>query len=195
MQSTWLAFNTRLGISQEDDQRLFNLYREGKINYKDWTTELVRLYKQNNVVTKDDIEKVSSTIEIRVGAKEAIDAAKAKDYRVIIISGAVDVMVHPLAVQLGVEEWFAASKAIFNEKHELINVQDSDHESNAKLLLLKDFCTQHQYDISEVIAVADGGNDVEIFKVAKGILFGQNKELAPLAWKQIDNLSELSEII
>ena len=88
--STWEAFNARLGISPEDDMRLFNLYKEGNLDYKDWIVELLKLYKENGVVTKKDIDGVADDIVARPDAQQAIDDAKAKGYQVIIISSVLN---------------------------------------------------------------------------------------------------------
>lgn len=193
--STWEAFNARLGISPEDDHRLFNLYKEGDLDYQGWIVELMRLYKENSAVSKEDIEAAADDIAARPDAQQAIDDAKAKGYHVIINSGGMDVMVRSIAARLGIGEWFAANKAVFNDNNELVDIEQCDGEREAKLLLLKEFCLKNDYELSEVIAVADGGNDTEIFKVTKGVLLGHNKELEPLAWKQIDTLADLAHII
>jgi HAD superfamily phosphoserine phosphatase-like hydrolase len=126
---------------------------------------------------------------------EAIKDAKEKGYHIVLLSGGIDVMVKPMAAKLGIGEWFATNKAVFNSENELVNIEDGGHEREAKLLLLQEFCLKHGYDISEVIEVADGGNDTELFKVTKGVLLGHNAELEPLAWKQIDSLADLATII
>ncbi len=193
--STWEAFNTRLGISPEDDFRLFNLYKEGNLPYKDWIMELVRLYKKNGVVTKKDIAQTAEDMEFRPEAEAAIKDAKEKDYHVIMISGGIDAMAKSFAARLGIGEWFSTNKAVFNDEDELVDIETSGDEREAKLLLLKEFCLKNDYEISEVIEVADGGNDTELFKITKGVLLGANKELEPLAWKQIDSLDQLKDLI
>ena len=193
--STWEALNARLGISPEDDYRLFLQYREGNLEYKDWMLELMRLYKENSAVSKKDIEDTANDIALRPEAQAAVDDAKEKGYQVIVISGAMDVMAKPLAAKLGIGEWFAANKAVFNENDELVDIQDGGHEREAKLLLLKEFCLKNGYELADAITVADGGNDTELFQWTKGVMLGDNKELAPLCWKQINSLSELREII
>ncbi|HTH92945.1 MAG TPA: HAD-IB family phosphatase [Candidatus Paceibacterota bacterium] len=194
-QSTWEAFNTALGISVEDDQRLFLQYKEGSLEYGDWITELMRLYKEHPPVTRTDIEQIATTIAPRPESQKAIEDAKAKGYHIIAIAGAVDVMAQSLATRLGIEELFTANKAVFNENDELITIEDSGHERDAKLSLLKQYCDTNGYTLSEVICVGDGGNDLEIFKNAKGVLLGDNKDLAPIAWKQIHSLSELNDLL
>jgi len=193
--STWEAFNVLLGITPQEDLDLFNLYKEGNLEYNDWIMELVKMYKENSVVTKSDIEAVAEDIALRPEAQNAVDDAKAKGYHIILLSGALDVMARNIAARLGIGEWFAANKIVFNSQDEMVDIEHSDHERDAKLLLLKEFCLKNDYELAEVIAVGDGGNDSEIFKVTKGVLLGSNKELAPLAWKQIDNLSELNDLL
>ncbi|MDB5254808.1 MAG: putative phosphoserine phosphatase [Candidatus Nomurabacteria bacterium] len=193
--STWEAFNTRLGISPEDDYRLFSQYKEGTLDYKAWIIELVRLYKENGVITKKDIEDTANDIVIRPEAEAAIADAKEKGYHVIMISGSIDAMAKPLAATLKIGEWFATNKAVFNDNDELIDIEDGGHEREAKLLLLKEFCIKNDYELSDVITVADGGNDMELFQHTKGIVLGDSKELKPLAWKQIDTLSELKDLL
>jgi HAD superfamily phosphoserine phosphatase-like hydrolase len=193
--STWEAFNARLGITPEDDYKLFSLYKEGNLDYKAWMVELMKLYKENGAVTKQDIEDTANDITLRPEAEAAIAAAKEKGYHVIMLSGAVDAMAKPLAAKAGIGEWFAVNKAVFNENNELVDIEDSGHERDAKLLLLTEYCLKNGYELADVITVADGGNDTELFKVTKGVLLGDNKELQPLAWKQIGNLSELGDIL
>ncbi len=193
--STWEAFNARLGISPEDDYRLFSQYKEGTLDYKAWIIELVRLYKEHGVVTKKDIEDTAHDIAVRPEAEAAIQDAKDKGYEVIMISGAIDAMAMPLAATLKIGAWLATNKAVFNDSDELIDIEDSGHEREAKLLLLKEFCLKNRYELSDVITVADGGNDTELFQWTKGVVLGDNKELKPLAWKQINSLSELRDII
>jgi HAD superfamily phosphoserine phosphatase-like hydrolase len=193
--STWEVFNTCLGISQEDDYRLFTQYKEGNLDYKDWIQELLQLYKKNVPVTKETIESAAAGMEIRPGAQQAIDAAKAKGYHVVILSGAINTMTEVFAKKLTVDDWYAVNQAVFNDTNELIDITDSGHERDAKLTALKRYCEKHNYVLSEVIAVGDGGNDLEIFKFVKGILLCDNVSLMPLAWKHITTLSELNNYL
>ncbi|MEO5646689.1 MAG: HAD-IB family phosphatase [Candidatus Paceibacterota bacterium] len=193
--STWEAFNASIGISPEQDQELFNKYKAEGLSYHEWMIELMRLYKENGKVTKADIEKAADDIALRPDAITAIADAKEKGYQVIMLSGAVDIMAKSLAARAGIGEWFATNKAVFNENNELVDIETGGDEREAKLLLLKEFCLKNDYELSEVIEVADGGNDTELFKVVKGIQLGENKELASLAWKQINTLSELAALL
>jgi hydroxymethylpyrimidine pyrophosphatase-like HAD family hydrolase len=66
----------------------------------------------------------------------------------------------------------------------------------AKLNSFESICSKYEVSPSETIAVGDGGNDLEIFKkTKKGILVGNYEKLKPFAWKQVQSLSEIKELI
>jgi phosphoserine phosphatase len=54
-ENTWELFNARLGISLEGDVRLFKEYVKGTLPYKEWILQLVRMYKENGVVSKNEL--------------------------------------------------------------------------------------------------------------------------------------------
>ena len=195
-QSTWLLLNQRLGITAEEDHALFEQYLQEAFDYKGWMDELMNLYKRNPLVTKDDLKTFADTIEIRGDAHTAIEAIKAKGYTVAIISGALDAVVQTIATKLGIDIWFAKTSAIFDDQEQFVNVAtQGDGERDEKLRIVETYCVENGIDIKEVICVEDGGNGLELFKYCKGILLGNNSELAPLAWKQVQNLSEIPALL
>jgi HAD superfamily phosphoserine phosphatase-like hydrolase len=194
--STWEAFNARLGITPEDDKRLFEKYLAGEQPYESWIAALLQLYRQNDAVTKEEIENVAQDIELRPGAIALAAAAKEKGYEVILVSGSVDTIVRVCAARLHIGEWFSTNKAVYDgDDRELVDIETMGDERDAKLLLLKEYCLKNGYDIEGSIAVGNGGNEKEIFIQAKGILLGDNKELLPLAWKQVNSLSEVAQYL
>lgn len=193
--SSWEAFNTLLGISPEEDKRLFDLYISGQHSYKNWLVELMNLYNQNDKVTRAQIEEMANNLALREDAQPLIAEARQKEYEIIIVSGSVDVITEVCAQKLGIKKYFSTNKALFNNDRELTDIESMGDERDAKLLLLKEFCLENGFDIEDVVAVGDGGNDREIFIHAKGIVLGENKELAKLTWKKVDSLKEVGEYL
>ncbi len=195
-QSTWLLLNQRLGITAEEDRKLFQDYLENKFDYKEWMKALVDSYKSKTLVTKNDLITFAQGIELRPESQPVIDDAKAKGYTVAIISGALDIIVSIIAQKLGVDVWFAKTKAVFNEQGEFVDMETTtEGERDGKLHLVEAYCTANSIDIKEVVCVEDGGNGLELFKHAKGILLGDNAELKPFVWKQVENLSEIQQLL
>lgn len=193
--SSWELLNAKLGITPEQDQELFDQYKAGTLTYEEWTPALVRIYKENNPVKRDELRALAESVVLREEARQCIVDAKSKGYDVLLMSGSVDVIVEGLAKRLGIPEWLACSKGEFNENEELIDILSMGDEGPAKLKLLQEYCDQKQIAMNDVITVGDGGNEREIFQVTKGILLGDNKELIPFAWKQVENLSEVNQFL
>ncbi len=195
-QSSWFLLNQYLGVTPEEDHTLFEDYLKDTVSYKEWMSALVDLYNRRELVSREDLISFADTIVIRDEAQYAIDAAKAKGYTVAMISGALDILVETIAQKLGIDVWFAKTKAIFDEEGNFIDMDSStEGERDGKLHLVEAYCRDNNLDIKEVICVEDGGNGLELFKHAKGILLGDNKDLAPLAWKRVDSLSEIIDLI
>ena len=194
--STWFFLNQRLGITAEEDHALFQDYLENKTDYRGWMAALVSMYKSKTLVTKDGLITFAQGIELRPESQSAINDAKSKGYTVAIISGALDIVVSTIAEKLGIDTWFAKTTAVFNESGEFVDMETTtEGERDGKLHLVEAYCVANGIDIKEVICVEDGGNGLELFKHAKGILLGGNAELKPFAWKQVENLSEIVSII
>lgn len=194
--STWALLNARLGITKEEDSKLFEEYLKEKFDYRGWMDALVALYKARTTVTKQDLLQFAETIELRPEALSAISNAKEKGYTVAIISGSIDLIVEHIATTLGVEVWFAKTQAVWSEHNELIGLATTqDGERDEKLHQLESYCAAHSLALADVICVEDGGNGLELFKHCKGILLGDNKELIPFTWKRVENLSEVNNLI
>lgn len=193
--SSWETFNTMLGISPEEDKRLFDLYIGGHHTYKEWIVEIMNQYSQNDKVTRQQIEELANNLSLREGAEELISFAKNKGYQVIIVSGSIDVVTKVIAAKLNVREYFSTNKAIFNKDDEFIEIETMGDERESKLLLLREYCLKNGIDIEDVIAVGDGGNDKEIFVNAKGVLLEENKELNNLAWRKVTDLLEIKDLL
>jgi phosphoserine phosphatase len=193
--STWYELNIRLGITPEEDAELFDKYVKGNLSYAEWNRELVRLYKSKTPVSKEEILSFTDSIELRPDAVSTVQALREKGYRVVILSGSVDLIVQVIARKVTADDWRSASKFVFDENNLLENVTDMGDEAPAKKLLADEYVAANGYVLADTYAVEDGGNGVELFKYAKGILLGDNEKLKPLAWKQVQSLSEIPDLL
>jgi phosphoserine phosphatase len=194
-QSTWLELNMKLDITAEEDQALFDRYLKDELAYKDWTKELVAIHKSHGSITLPEIIELAENINLRPDAVATVLALREKGYRVILLSGSVDTIVGTIAMGLGIEDWFACSTLVFDDNNVLIDIESIGDEADAKLKLAHDYIDAKNIDLEDCYAVGDGGNDIELFKVMKGIAFGDHKVLNEVAWKQVQNLSEVVALI
>ncbi len=194
-ESTWFVLNLKLGITPEEDKALFERYLQNDLLYKDWINELVRLYKEHEPVSREAIVSLADTIELRADALTTVQAIKEKGYHIVLISGSVDIIVEAIANKLGFDNWLVCSKLVFDESEILVDIVSNGDEGLVKANLAKKYCNEHNFSLENAFVVGDGGNEKELFQIAKGILLGSNEKLKPLAWKVVDNLSEIPELI
>lgn len=193
--STWLHFNLRLGITHKEDTALFEKYLKENLEYNDWTKELFAIHKSRGSITKTELETFAHEIVLRPDAIDMVTALKEKEYHIVLLSGSVDLIVSTIASRLGADEWRACSQLIFGEDGTLTDIVSSGDESNAKIAIAKKYLEEHSVSPENAIAIGDGGNDQDLFRYMKGILIGTNEKLQPLAWKQVERLSEIPTLL
>lgn len=194
--NSWYAFNTHFGMTPQEDHSLFENYLKNSFDYKTWTTEIVRILKERNLCTKNAVHAFAETIKPRSDAKEVIQACKDADYITVVISGGIKQVVEPIAKHLGVEYVFTTSDLLFDEHGMLDSIIDNGDEMHAKVRGFEEVCIERGIPEDQAYAVGDGGNDIEIFKrTKKGILIGNYAPLKEFAWKQVQSLSEIKELL
>lgn len=193
--STWYFLNIRLGITPEEDKALFDQYLKESLSYEAWNRALVELYRSRGVVTQADIIHLAQEVVLRPDAKSTVEALKEKGYEIVILSGSVDTIVSTIAARLGVKEWRATSRLVFNEQDELVDIVASGDEAPAKEILAKEYCRVHDISLSDTYTIDDGGNGLELFKSTNGILLGQSDVLKPFAKHTVATLSEIVPLL
>lgn len=193
--TSWAEFNQSLGLTESEDQHLFEEYKKGVLSYIKWIDEIVTIYHKYSPVHREVVEALGFLFPLREGAEDLIRVAKEKGYTPVLLSGAVDVIVKGFAERFGIEYVFSTNELVFDEDGYLESIITMGDEAPAKAAILQAFCEKHDVNIKDVLCVGDGGNNVEIFKLAKGIQLGTHEELAKVAWKQVGGLEEIKTIL
>jgi phosphoserine phosphatase len=193
--NSWYDFNLAMGVTPEEDQKLYDEYFQGKISYEVWTSELLRLFQRNKKTSRSEIIKILSKYNYADGAIEIVRLAASKGYKVALISGSVDILVDLVSKDLGIELAGATNTLVFDNEDNLMDIKCLGDDKYAKVAILDDFCRKLGIDITECVCVGDGDNDIELFKKTKhGVTFKGSK-IESEAWKTIDNLGELDKVI
>ena len=194
--SSWYLFNTHFGMTPEEDHSLFHQYLENGFDYKNWMLEIVRILKERGRCTKDAVAEFAQTISVREDAQSTITALKEKGYKVIVYSGGLKQVIEPVALMIGADEVYTTAELVFDENGVFHSIIDQSDEMHAKVKAFIALCVRYGIDESEAVVVGDGGNDLEIFRRSKkAIQIGNYEPLKEYAWKQIQSLSEIKELI
>jgi len=193
-ENTWYKLNVALGMSPEEDEKYFKLYREGKLSYQNWIKVIFDIYRSKGRASFENIDKIIADYTYRTGAKETVDYLKDKGYEISLISGGMDMLVDKIANDLGVGLTAANISFVFDENNYLKEMISVGDESETKIRHLSNFCRKIGIDFDECAAVGDGANDIGLFlKTGHGITF-RGSEIEDKAWKVIEKLTDLKEL-
>jgi HAD superfamily phosphoserine phosphatase-like hydrolase len=194
--NSWYMFNLYFGMSQKEDEMMINWYRQGVLAYNEWIDLIVKILRQKNKCTQEKIAEFNKTISPRPGTIEVMRTCKEQGYTPIIISGTIKQIAEDIGEFIGADTAYTTSEIIFNKDGVLETINNKEDEGQAKLRIFEKVCAEFGISPEEAIYVGDSGNDIQIFeKTNKGILIGDYEKLKPLAWKQVQNLSEITQLL
>lgn len=192
--NSWEVLNNALGIDPEDDRKLFEYYKAGRITAQEWNDKLLETYREHTHATRAGITEILTNHTLMEGAADVIAYLKDKGYAVVLVSGSMDIIVDMVATELGIDYKKANSTFGFDENDKLISLKNDGDDVSAKLRYLKEFCELLNVSIDECACVGDGANDIKMFQATKrGITF-KGSPIEGEAWKVISTLSDLKTI-
>jgi HAD superfamily phosphoserine phosphatase-like hydrolase len=192
--SSWKKLHTALGISEDDDRRMFKEYKDGSISYSEWNNKVLQYYLKHKDATRAGVTSILSNYTYREGTKEIINYLKNKGYEIVLISGSIDILVNIISKDLGIKWAKAANTFMFDEEDRLVSIHDNGDDVDAKVRHLESFCEMLNIKISECAAIGDGPNDLKLFKeTGHGITFTGTR-VEKEAWKIIDSFDDLKRI-
>ncbi len=194
-QNSWYKLNLGLGVTADEDKGLFEKYIKDKFSYKEWNQELLKLFKERNKANKTNITNILSEYTLKDGAREIIEYLKQKGYIVAIISGSIDILVDIVAKDLGVKYRRACNKFVFDDQDMLESIITDEKDSIHKVVILQSICEESDIRMNECVCIGDGSNDLPLFvETGHGITF-KSSVIEADAWKIINNLLEVKEIL
>ena len=121
--SSWKRLNLSLGVTLEEDTEMFNRHREGKLSYIDWQYELLDIYKEKGRADRKYIEEELYTFKYREGAASILSYLRDKEYILVLLSGAPDIVVQKVAEDLHFDRWMTNNTLIFDESDMLSDIE------------------------------------------------------------------------
>lgn len=192
--SSWRELNKALGVSVDEDRRLYIEHKEGITTYDEWNNKLLKIYQKHKNANKEDIIKIVSNYSYNKGAREIIEYLKNKGYKLALISGSFDILVNIVAKELSIEYAKANNTFIFNKDDRLESIISDGYDVEAKAKHLENFCKMLDIDIKECACIADGANDILMFRrTGHGITF-KGSLIENEAWKVVGSFEDLKSI-
>ncbi len=172
----------------------YDEYKSNVISYDEWNDKILELYLKHENANRESITKTLSRYFYNEGVKEIVKYLKDKGYTLVLISGSIDILVNMVAKDLGILYNKANNTFIFDEQNRLIGIHSGGNDVLAKAEHLESFCEMLNIDIKECACIADGRNDVEMFRrTGHGITF-KGSLIENESWKVIESFDDLKNI-
>lgn len=196
-ENSWYKLNVALGVTPEEDQEMYNSYIKGNLEYDTWIENLVSLYKERGLATKENIESVFNDILLVAGAEELVSYLRERGYEIVIITGSFDSLAKSIADKLGIRSYRANTEIVFDADGKLDGLVTKGDEIKNKPGYLKEICDELEISFEECVCIGDGVGDTELFKLpVKGIaLEAAPDELKSLSWKVVNSLLDIKELL
>ncbi len=192
--NSWKELGFALGISYEEDKRLYEEYKSGLVTYDEWNNKILNLYLKHKDANKEEITKILSRYSYNKGVREVIKYLKNKGYVLVLISGSIDILVDMVAKDLDIKFSKSNNTFIFDNQNRIKDIISNGDDTYSKMSYLNDFCGKLKLNLKDCACVGDGANDIEMFRQTKhGITF-KGSIIENEAWKVIESLEDLKNI-
>jgi phosphoserine phosphatase len=169
--NSWYKLNIAMGIRPDEDEILYRLgpEKEGVLSYEQWLHILAKLIVKRSHPTREDIEKVVLSYKFVDGAQKTVKALKERGYTIAIISGSFNLLVDDVSRKLGIEHGYNNTYLVFDDQDMFEDVILTWDDAKYKPLLVQSICRRFGLHPKDIYYVADGDNDLEIFRETIGV--------------------------
>ena len=194
---SWLLLTEGLGCSSQEHIKIFYRAKKEEISFFKGERMLTKMYQESGNATQKFIRELFSKVKPRPEAEEIISYLKEKGYKIYLISGAIDIYVEEIAKKLIVDGFYANSSLKFGKDGVLKKIYYKDNQGEIKVKQLNELVKKLGINLDEVVFIGDSENDIEVFKEIKhGIAVNSSsEELRSIAWKDIDSLEQIKDIL
>ena len=195
----WPIVTNGLGGSIEVNDYWVRECEASRISLDQMEKKLVENWWTGQRATHEEFYRLCDSVKLRPDARDLVNYLKSKDYILTLITGSFDMYAEIISRKLEIPEWYACSILKWDGDNKLVGLDTVLDDSVRKLELLDQFCKRHNIETGDCVSLGDGDNDVGLFKATgKGIAVRtkfEAKGLENIAWKVVDNLSEVKNIL
>lgn len=184
-QTSWYELNLALGLTDKEDEVLYRLgpEKESILTYAEWIATLVKIMKKRGQASRQRIEKAVLSYTLKKGAKDVIAELKKNDCVIAIVSGGFGIVVDDVAKKLGIEHAYSNAHIVYDNDQMLEDIVLTWEDIKYKPLMVESICRRLGFKPSETYYIADGDNDINIFKETISIAIESEKD-AIEDWKK-----------
>jgi phosphoserine phosphatase len=198
-ENSWAQIVIGMGGTWAEDLAIYHDHKEGLLTDQEADAKILVLWKRYGLATKENFIKIFDSIPIKKDAVDLIQYLKEKNITVCLITGSMDMYAEKIAQKVKADSFYFNARLDWDEQGNIIDFDYKANQGALKLDQFHDFLKKNKLKASDCAVIGDSENDVLLFLETKnGIAVrtkAEYKELEKIAWKVVDNLAEIKEII
>jgi len=194
-QNSWEKLNVALGMTPEEDYEMYLAFKNRTITYEAWTEQIATIWRERGQATKDHISSTLHDFKLQDGAREVVDALRARGYEPALLTGSFDELATAVATELGISRSFGCATISYDEQGRFHELSTQGEEGAAKQAQLLAWCEELAILPAQCACVADGDNDLPMFlETGRGITF-PDSPIQEQAWQVVPDLAGVLDVL
>lgn len=197
--NSWHVIALAMGGTAEEDLEIYYAEKSGKLTSEEARNRILTLWTRQGLATKENFERIFHSISLRDDAIDVVQYLKKKRLLVCLITGSMDMYAKIIAGKVNANEYYSNAKLSWGGDGVIEDFSYNVDQGAIKVKQFNDFIKKYSLEPEECIVIGDSENDRGLFGLTKrGIAIRtdyEDKHLETLAWKVVNNLSEIKEFI
>lgn len=197
--NSWHVLAIAMGATPAEDLEVVELQQAGKITNREADARILAFWKRKGLATRENFRKTFEDIPLRQDAQDLVNYLKQKKILICLITGSMDMYAEVVARRLGVEDFYSNAKLSWSDDGNISDFTYDGKQGTKKLDQFHEFIKKNNLKAAECAAIGDSENDYLLFlETKKGIAVrseSEDKVLEAAAWKIVNNLKQIKEIL
>jgi phosphoserine phosphatase len=161
----WQLLNQRFGGDDKVNVARYHAYQRGEITYAQWVDLDVEEWVAARATREQIADEIRRNLRLVSGARETVDALRARGYRLAVISGTLDLTLELLFPGHPFEEVFT-NRIWFGADGQIAGWQATPYDMEGKAHALRAIAGRMGIPLPATVYVGDNVNDLQVMQLA-----------------------------
>ncbi|MFH1130842.1 MAG: HAD family phosphatase [Pseudomonadota bacterium] len=161
----WQLLNEFFSCDPKTNEQRYKAYLRREITYAEWVDLDVQQWVDADATRAQLAEVITSKLYLMPGARQAVDALQNIGYRLVVISGTLDLTLDLLFPDHPFDEVFT-NKIWFDEEQRIAGWKATPYDMEGKAEALLDISKRMGIPQERTVYVGDNVNDLQVLEAA-----------------------------
>ncbi len=163
LSNSWARIWDKIGC-KEEDERLYNLYKNKQITYEEWAKLVIGVYRREGV-SKELINTIAKETPLINNLDKLLNELQNRNIKVYIFSGGIkNVIEASLGDLKNYIEHIEADNLIFDKNNIVEDIEFTKLTVEDKSFYVNELLKEYNLSPDEVLFIGNGSNDEDVYK-------------------------------